>query len=33
MKSYLAICEGKPKQNESIVKLNIKNKNNKIHNT
>ena len=32
-KSYLAICEGKPKQNESIVKLNIKTKNNKIDNT
>ena len=32
-KSYLAICEGKPKQNESIVKLNIKTKNNKIENT
>ena len=32
-KIYIAICEGKPRLNESLVDLNIKNKNNKIENT
>ena len=32
-KTYLALCEGKPKLRESIVKLNIKSKDNKIDKT
>ena len=32
-KSYIAICEGKPKLSESIIKLDIRNKNSKIDET